>query len=209
MAISVDATSSSTTFPWNHTVGAGAGMILIVALNTNNGAVASAVTFNGVSLTLAQQSVQGTTIAQIWYLANPPAGTYAIEVTGMTGHKAGYAVSAYATDTTVDDYVDASGEVHSSSLANPTVNLTTTQANTILVDSVYKTGSSGISPGTGQTQINKFTQNSQWQGSSYKVVASSGANQMYWTVPTAVVAYAAAAFYTYRKVGGGFIFNMI
>jgi hypothetical protein len=32
---------------------------------------------------------------------------------------------------------------------------------------------------------------------------------MYWTVSTAVVAYAAAAFYTYRKVGGGFIFNMI
>jgi sugar lactone lactonase YvrE len=73
---------SASTFTWAHTVGSGPSAALIVGISTQAGVHGTSVTYNGQPLTLASAHTESTGHAyeEIWYLLNPPSGTYNITV---------------------------------------------------------------------------------------------------------------------------------
>lgn len=89
MAIALDAASTSTvkagtgTITWSHTVGSGSDRLLVVgiaiALDDDVAVSCTAVTYAGVSMTLARRdeptiNSDGSTETTIWMLHNPPSG---------------------------------------------------------------------------------------------------------------------------------------
>lgn len=159
------------------------GNVLIVGVALYNQTV-TGITFNGDAMTLAKSSVAGARKIYLYYLINPDSGSHDVEVTyaGAAGYGCGGAVSFSGVDT--DDLIDVSGEDTANSM-NAHVEITTTEANTMVVDCVgtnglWDTGAPTI--GTGQTAImNLETGNGDQHLMSYKAFASAGAALMEWT----------------------------
>jgi uncharacterized delta-60 repeat protein len=76
-------TASVPNFAYNHTVGSGGNRLLVVALTLNPpGSAGSAVSYNGLALTLLAGFNNGSVIrSEIWTLKNPPSGNFPISVT--------------------------------------------------------------------------------------------------------------------------------
>lgn len=87
MAIAFDAQSSDSgngaTLSWSHTC-SGTDRVLVVSVGYLGDAskLVSGITYNGVALTnVRADEIEDKAQSQIWYLENPDAGTYDIEVT--------------------------------------------------------------------------------------------------------------------------------
>jgi len=93
--ITIDATAShnhGTSDTWSHTVGSGSNRLLLVAVATHwNGGKASAVTYNGASLTKLFELTGNTEFGtpyrrtQLWYLVAPDVGAHDVVVTYQSG----------------------------------------------------------------------------------------------------------------------------
>ena len=94
MEIVFDAASSRAhsldvnTVTWNHTVGTGGNRILVVGLALEDSSlsdlVVNSVTYNGVAMSHvpgSDNTVTGYVKTDLWYLLNPPTGTYQVLVT--------------------------------------------------------------------------------------------------------------------------------
>lgn len=94
-------TSSSLTF--SATVSSGDTALIVYGYHSYPGPVEMIATFNGVSMTTAESYIYGTNKAWVWYMVNPPVGTYNVVITssGTTGgYLAGYALSFSGVDVT-------------------------------------------------------------------------------------------------------------
>lgn len=73
--------SSNGSSTWSHTVGNSLNRILIVTATEN----VTAASFNNVPMTLySSQTNNASASASIWYMPNPPIGTYTVRITGGT-----------------------------------------------------------------------------------------------------------------------------
>lgn len=130
MAIAVGNTSggysSGNTRTQSHTIASGSDRVLVVSAMTQGGSV-TGVTFNSVAMTLldSQNTTAGAQFASIYYLINPPVGTYNV-VVSASGASYTFAANCDYTGvdqttpfpTTAKNYIDStSGSPFSISLS--------------------------------------------------------------------------------------------
>lgn len=72
--------NGASSITWSHTSFSGTNQLLIVGVTTQDKPVSS-VKYNNVDLTLAGSATRGGMTAYLYYMKNPPAGTYNIKVT--------------------------------------------------------------------------------------------------------------------------------
>ena len=86
VSVDVSVASGSNTSTWNHTCTAGANLLLVSEGNASGsgGVQASAVTYNGLSLTRLSYVIGGSYFeSSLWYLVSPPTGvSYAVVISG-------------------------------------------------------------------------------------------------------------------------------
>lgn len=168
--------------------------ILIVASQVRNSTNATfsnitSVTFNGVSLTLAnaQNSTTGSRYesAEIWYLVNPPEGTFNIVVTyqSSVNFAAIGGMSFHGVDKK-SPLDSTAGQTYTTLEGNPwTVSITTITNNCLLINSIYNSSDSAISPNNGETEAWEVRVNSAGDSAaaSYKLaVTPAGATTTGW-----------------------------
>ncbi len=180
--------TAGTTLSWSHTVANQSNRVLVVGVTaeyaTNNLCQATSVTYGAQSLTKIGQSVTSSSsyeCASLWYVLAPATGTNTITVTyqsSVTNKTAG-AVGLYNVQQTTPDASNTSSNPSGAT----TTSLTTTAANTMVVD-VFSSGQAlgDLAPGSGQTV--RWTRDSgatHSGGMSTKAVAASGATSVTWT----------------------------
>ena len=173
--IAVDTTTSSgpkasfASFSWSHTVGgslSNSALIVPIQLRDATGTdlPVSTVTVGGNSATKAYEPTRlddidgGHTLASIWIRLAPSSGANTIVVTPTGtcdfGGGQGLSVSGIKQSTTPNQTATGSDGVSGSS--DPSVNITPTVDNCIIVDSVYDQSDTDFSVGTNQTQIAQY-----------------------------------------------------
>jgi hypothetical protein len=113
----------------NFAVGSGTNRLLVVGLHYFNNPGNTTVTYNGVALNRSMRANNGNYYAELWYMINPPSGSYTIAQTQI--NPTPVAIGAWS-------YTGVAGIGNITSLTsnsvNSNVNITTTVANSILVD---------------------------------------------------------------------------
>lgn len=191
MAIGYDAgtgfnsgATSSSTHSYNHTVASGATLLVVVVNNGANRTI-SGVTYNSVAMTKQLDNTNSSYFrSSIWTLANPASGTNAVAITLSGTAICASAASSWTGTATVTpvgvtgSYNDGTGVV------TPTVTVTTTQNNSVLVDGILVNhNSTGITKEAAQTLIyTVYNTTDGWNvGSSYKATTTAGSYSMSWT----------------------------
>ncbi len=163
--------ASGTTNSWNHTVGAGNNRLLKVTVAA--GATVSGVTFNGVALTVLKSIVYNTpNNFSVWYLLNPPTGTYTITVTiAATSFIVGASVS-YANVAQSSTFGVAASSGSSAGQTSSSNTVATTNANQLVFDAVNNDFPSANTPTAGQTKREQPASS----GVAIGDIAATGAN---------------------------------
>lgn len=194
MAISIDATSAAannvtgvTSVTWSHTVASGATILVVQSGLVTTGTTISGITFNGTALTRAVQYYNSFNVqSEIWYLVSPTATTANIVVTySVDANKAlepkNGAISMLGTDTSSPLGVTGTAGTSTGAV---TKSVTTTAANSYLVDMVTQAGTDLGSPtGSGQTQAWRDLNSAGGGtdgGGSYMATTSTGSYTMSW-----------------------------
>lgn len=169
-AITLDSTvAAGNALTWSHTVANQPNRILIVVCSGAS-SNPTGVTYDGIAMTqLGIESQSGESVS-IWKLIAPPVGTYTVAVSGPTTCYDASSSSWYNVDqiTGVGSFVSANG----SSVTIPTA------SGQVVIDAAMGSGSTGSSPGSGQTKIEGG--GSSQGGSSYKA-ASGSSTSMSWS----------------------------
>lgn len=217
---SADAVNASS-LTFNHTTAAGDNRILFVAIQCDDNDIgsysASSVTYNGVALTLAQISAEyGVNTTEVWYLVNPATGTNEVSISDAQSFLCDRLRATAITYQGVDQStpIDVSVENGNATASDPSTNITTTVANTWILDStVNGTGFAGtVTVGANQTERWQNTVNSADHYGSDEIAASIGTYTMSWSLETdrpwatVAVAFREAAT-TDPSPTGKFIFN--
>lgn len=176
-----------TSVTWAHTVTTGATALVVQSGLVTTGTTISGITFNGTSLTRAVQYYNSFNVqSEIWYLLSPTATTANIVVTySVDANKAlepkNGAISLFNTDTS--SLIGVTGTAGTSTGA-VTKSVTTTVANSYLVDMITQSGTDLGSPtGSGQTQIWRDLNSAGGGtdgGGSYMATTSTGSYTMSW-----------------------------
>lgn len=161
-AITFDISSAGTytapgtaTMSWSHTVGASANILVVYTGDYINGNVSNipTVTYNGVSMTRATtkcaSGFDSSYCDQMWYLVNPAVGAHSIVVTAPLNNTylSGGAWSFNGVDTS--NPVDVTNFGEGVGTINPTVSVTTNNANEFITygetnaNNANATGSTG------------------------------------------------------------------
>ncbi len=152
MSIQYDASykqANPTDLSWSHTVGTGAYKILLVTCAMHAGDNVTAVTFNGISLTKLIEISGNFRRAQIWYLINPPEGTYTVQLT-ITGGS--YNINGGSTSFFGVDQTNPFRATNSTYGASYTPSLSvTSKATDVVVDVISAWLWGSLTPGAGQT----------------------------------------------------------
>jgi hypothetical protein len=216
MAISVDATSNTTnefssqsSQTWSHTIGSGAGRLLIVGSMTRDGASdVSSITYGGTALTKGIDAKYSGENSELWYMYNPPVGVANIVVTftGSTNYGSVAAVSFFGCGKTP---VDTDSNAAGGGMA--TINLTTTKDDAVGIHCFYKQGGTVSAPTGTETIVLSKDPNSDNDrtGMSYKIFTSAGANTMSNWGGSGDHSQSALAFDSATPEGGSFIFNLL
>ncbi|PJE64279.1 MAG: hypothetical protein COU90_03620 [Candidatus Ryanbacteria bacterium CG10_big_fil_rev_8_21_14_0_10_43_42] len=181
------ATSSITSIQWQHTVSDNTNGLLAVEVSvhdlTDEDRVISGITYNGDALTPAVQNdvPASNKNVEIWYLIAPDTGTHPVRVTlGGTVREGGASAVSF-TGAAQTDPVDATGT--GSANSQPKMDITTTEADTILVDAFNSNEGvplTNYTPGTSQNQIFLIDTGARSAGGSYKSATTTGQMSMYW-----------------------------
>jgi len=189
MAITFDSVSSdsvgspATTLTYAHTC-TGSSLTLIVGVTTNALEAHTSVTYNGVAMTNIA-TIDSTVRTSLWRLFNPDTGANDVVVTwgGGSGSVFSGAISLAGTNTLS---AGASANATGSGTA-PSVNITTTQENSWIVDSLGVNNTDNFAVNGGQTK--------RWQISfgagATLPTTSTGAYTTNWTVSSAAWAIVA------------------
>lgn len=142
----------------SHTV-AGTNKLLIVGVSISDNTAVSSVTYSGQSLTLIRfdEVLSTDRRSELWYLVNPPSGTADIVVTlDQTEKVIIGAISFTNVDQSNPINVD-NGAIDSAGATHPSVSLTTTVDNALIVDVVSTIGGT-MTPSASQTERWDLTQ---------------------------------------------------
>lgn len=147
-------------FSYDHIVATGTNRILVVAVQTRDGAVTvSGVTYNGVALTKATSQYEpnwstyvGT---EIWYLVNPDEGTHSVAVTLSATSDHASAISSDWSNVDQTNPINAVGGGYGTAVSGTTNHkLTLTIDETVLINSLYSKGTpASIADATDQTNL--------------------------------------------------------
>lgn len=162
-AVSTAATGAgvnATSLTWAHTT-AGTNRLLVVTCAADGGTVhtTNLITYNGVALTKADAITGGeSTRSEIWYLVNPPVGTYNI----VWSHSAseglvGYGISFNGVDQTTPVGTALTG--NNGNVAATSSTLSPTAADGDMVIDVISTDDVAVTVGSSQTQRNNVGAN--------------------------------------------------
>ena len=187
--IAIDGTSTGTgfgggsTMTWTHTVTSTANSILVVGLSSLG--TSTAVSFKGTPLTKAiDVRNDNSDSASLWYLLNPPAGTFTVSSTFTSGGQQGSAISF--SGVSQSNPIDASSSAIGSSVttAGP-LSLTTNNASEYIVDDFAIPTNAPGTPSASLGQILIGTAGSAGLlitgGQSYKSVATPMTTSTQWT----------------------------
>lgn len=163
-----------------HTVNPGNDRILIVGINTAGGTGISSVTYDGdqVLTQIRSDDNGGSAHTSLWYLVNPRTGTKTIQITllGLDRVVAG-GISLTGVDQT--NPINANNGATGTSSA-PSVSITTTTAETWIVDVVGTSGGS-MTAGDGQVEQWEDAMLTTVAAGSIELTSSSGTYAMEWT----------------------------
>lgn len=203
MALAFDAASSGTgtgtSITFSHV---NAGNVLIVGVVGNpTGDAITGITYNGVALT-KRATTTLSRVYEIWTLDNPSIGTFNIVVSfaGPAGDRkfCGAISLSGAADPSIGD-TDASS---ASSQTSRTLTLTTTKANSWLVDCLFgENNESGLTIGADQTERVNITDSPSRFKMSTKPTTSIGNYDMTWSWTNSTAAGLAAV--EIKAAGGG------
>lgn len=166
----------------NHTIASGADGLLVVSISTQNASDALSevisVNWNGIALTRAIFSAPTNkdVRAEIWYMVEPAAGTYNVEITTAGSVWQGAVVSNwYGLEPTAQPHTYGSSDGYG---PTESVSLTPVSSNTLIIDAI-SSEAARTSVGGGQTSL-ATDQGSTDQNvsASYKVFGSTGATTM-------------------------------
>jgi hypothetical protein len=169
---------------WTHTVAAAAtDRILVVSFGYGDDPTAvSGVTYNSIPLTeIRTEGFAGGRVTSMWYLVNPPAGTYTVSV-DLTAASTGTFIGASASYAGVDQTtpVEAGHVGAQGNSATSTVDITTTNAGAWIVDSHYAGGNWNMVAKTGRAQRWNFVQGSSTEAGSTLKATTAGTFTLDW-----------------------------
>lgn len=196
---------TATNYNFNHTC-TGTNLILFVGVAVRQGSYysASAVTYNGVSMTRIRHDDNGagnSRGSEIWYLINPATGTHAVDITisqdvgggSYTGSDAHAVSFTGAKQSGVPDSQNGEGEAAATSHTTPT----TTVANNSWIVSMFNGGSDDGATPTSPMVASSVTNNTGnhtgalgYQGP----VSPAGATNSTWTVTSDTSAMSVVSF---------------
>lgn len=113
-----------TELAWNHTIAAGADRILLLHMHEFRPSAdpPPVPTFDGVDMTLVDVESQGSQVDSLWYMLNPPVGTFEVAFSSASGEKMGISVDY----TGVDQSTPVDGiQTAQQTTATPTLNVVT------------------------------------------------------------------------------------
>ena len=185
MAIAVDATSSgeitspATTTTVAHTC-SGSDLVLVVATAYVDPSIVSGVTYNGSAMTKSIERNDGDYLnCQLWYIIDPSTGANNIVATHTnTGTMKVFGVSLTGAKTS--DPIDVTGSETNGAGTDPSLAVTTNNANSILVDVVTSPGAV-YTVGASQTEIDNVLSNSHTGAASYESGGAAGSYTMSWS----------------------------
>lgn len=169
---------------WIHTVTAAAtDRILVVSFGYGDDPNAIVgVTYNGIPLTeIRTEKIAGGRIASLWYLLDPPAGTYTVSVdltVASTGTFTGASASYAGVDQT--NPVEAGHVGAQGTSATATVDITTSSASAWIIDSHYAGGNWNMVAKTGRTQRWNFVKGSSTEAGSTLKTTTAGTFTLDW-----------------------------
>lgn len=184
--IAFDATSSTNGLcilslfcNFSHTVAAGNDRILVVGINKAGNTAISSVRYGGVDLTeIRSDGNSANARTSLWYLVNPAVGTADVVITvGLIETISAGAISLTGVDQTnpINVHDGASG-----SSTAPTVTLTTTNAETWIVD-VVGASDGAMTAGAGQIERWEDVTGSTRVAGSTEFTSSDGTYAMTWS----------------------------
>lgn len=176
---------NSTSISWYHDV-SGSNRVLVVLVAFDNDAVANiTATYDTVSMTaVVAGGVADGDDGTVWafYLANPNTGNnqVVVDFNAVIHNTHGY--SALFTGANTSDPIDNYNSAYHGSTGNPTVSVTTNNANSMLVD-IYKHEENDLGSGpqeTGQTALYDNDNGTWISGCSYRPTTTAQAYSMTW-----------------------------
>jgi hypothetical protein len=194
----LDVAGTTWALNFNATVSAGSGRVLIVAV-MSEGANASAdtmthtgATFNSVAMTQIGSTYQTNTstpndYVSMWYMLNPPVGTYALVASGTKnpGTGTGYIRAGTTVLQNVKQQAPEASATNKGNGTAPTVSITTLSDNAWIVDTVVGgQGGQDITANAAQTERWERTSNVRGNGST-KATTTRGANSTAWSTTPA------------------------
>lgn len=196
MAIAVDSTGSATpssassstrTVSFTNT----AGTFLVVGIARFRNVTTNSVTYNGVSMTKAVESIESSANrCELWYLANPATGANNIVVTFSTTTDDGLVIGSISF-TGVDNASPigtTANQVAGTTSNSPSIAITTANNNSYIVDCLYRNASTETATAP-QTEVwgREDTYGTQGGAGSYKSFPTAGATTMGWSLGSSVL----------------------
>ena len=161
-AVTTNSSSSSrTSATFSHTVPAGDNRLLIVTVGVRGSLSVSSVTYGGTNLALAKAESSGSSSGErteIWYLAAPSTGANNVVVTyASTVNPDGIAALSY-TGANQSNPIGATAGAQATSGTDTTVDITTTESNSLIVGGLANLGADTDphAPGSGTTERYDF-----------------------------------------------------
>ncbi len=197
--------AESTTMTFSHDSN---GDFLVVCFQWFRPRTISSVTYNGVAMTQAVYSAN-TYDSAIYYLASPASGANNVVVT-LSGNSGitGSAISLSGVDASP---LGATANAYTASTNAPSLSVTTTKDNSIVIDSFYRNNANTMTAGAGQTEFQDNVDlvfGTEGGGASYEMTTTTGAYAMSWSWSSATaVSHAAAEFKEDAGGGGGATFT--
>lgn len=169
---------------WSHNIGNGATLLVVSAAlwqDVAGSGTLSGVTCDGVAMTKAISGRTAAMQSEIWYIINPNVGIKNIvaTVSGNTDACKFGSISLYQTHATVPLGVTGANNADTGDISQ---SVTSTVANSILIDSLSTFGTQAVTLGAGQTQIYKDSVGNIGGVASYKLTTTVGSYTMSYTM---------------------------
>lgn len=192
---SIDTTGNTVSL--SHTISAGSDRCLVVCFGADYFSSADpaynvySATFNGIALTRAVENffaidANNGVVSQIWYLLNPPVGTFNVEMTIGTSTSV-FKVTALSY-TGVVAAPEATALINTT-IPNPTslsTTITTLTSNALVVNSCggYNAGAGPMDPTANETERSELLDNFRSAATADQITTLAGAKTVGWTNPS-------------------------
>ena len=191
MAIAIDSTgsaapstasSSTRTVSFTNT----AGTFMVVGIARFRNVTTNSVTYNGVSMTKAVESIESSANrSEIWYLASPATGTNNLVVTFSSATDDGLVIG-FTSMTGVNNSSPigtTANQAGGTTSTTPSIAITTANNNSYIFDSLYRNATTETATAP-QTEVwgREDLYTTQGGAGSYKSFPTAGATTMAWTL---------------------------